>query len=152
MLGSLIGRVMSAIPVFVWACLVLILCAACFMLHTRALMAEKEAAAIRSEYQAAQLEAQRARADYQARLAQTNAAIMKLGIDAARRITENENRTPARVQIVERVSRENPDFAATVRPADLAGVRSQQISELIEAANRGADLSGRSVSSLQGTN
>ncbi len=99
---------------------------------------------------AAKLQAEQERADALARLNAANAAMVKLQADTARRIAEIEKRTPARVRTVERVVRENPDFAAVVRPGDLARLRDDQTAELVEAAGRSADLSRRSLPGLPG--
>lgn len=99
---------------------------------------------------AARLQAEQERADALARLTQANADMVKLQADTTRRIAEIEKRTPVRVRTVERVIRENPDFASVVRPDDLARLRDEQTAELVDAAGRGSDLSRRILSGLPG--
>jgi hypothetical protein len=93
----------------------------------------------------AMLQAALDRAEALERLADANGRMLAIETDAAARIAAAQRSGAARVQTVERVIRENPDFAAVVRPADLERVRDDALADIAAAADRSADLSAESL-------
>lgn len=93
----------------------------------------------------AQLESEQARGKALEKLADANARMLQIQAEADARVAEAQRRGRAQVQTVERVIRENPDFAAAVRPADLDRVRVDDLAEIAAAARRSADLSSESL-------
>jgi hypothetical protein len=97
----------------------------------------------------ARLIAEQERNEALSRLADAQADLMRIEADAAKRIAEAQRKAVTRTQTVERVTREEPSFAAVVRPADIDRVRDEQLAELVEAAGRSADLSSRGFRGLR---
>jgi hypothetical protein len=91
----------------------------------------------------ARADAEKARADFAERVALIES-------DVAERIESITRKTPERVHVVGRASRENPDFAAMVRPAAMQRVRDEQLDELSEAARRSAVLSAAGMAAVSG--
>ncbi len=98
---------------------------------------------------AAKLQAETERADALAKLAQVNAQAVKAQAEADRRIAQAQSKTATRLQTVERVIREEPSFSAVVRPDHLGRLRDEQLAELVEAANRGANMRAGGVPTVR---
>lgn len=110
-------------------------------------------AAARLQAEIARTEALRERNAALEKLTTTERAMRALEQDAARRIAEAQQHGSVQVQTVERVIRENPDFASIRRPADLQRVRDEQLAAIAAAAARTpttAELSGASLRALPG--
>jgi hypothetical protein len=116
--------------------------------HWQAYSAGRDAAD--DERQAAILEAAEKRAEALEKLAAANGRMLEIERDAADRIAKAQARTVTQVKTVERVIRENPDFAAVVRPADLQRVRDDDLAAIAEAARRSAELSEASLRGVRG--
>lgn len=117
--------------------------------HWQAYSAGRHAAD--QERDAAILAAEQARADALVKLADANGRMLRIERDASQRIAAAEQRGAAQARTVERVIRENPDFAAVVRPADLQRVRDDDMAAIEDAARRSADLSAASVRGVRGS-
>lgn len=99
---------------------------------------------------AAEIERNRA----QKKLIETERAMRALEQDAARRIADARSDGEVQVRTVEKVIRENPDFANIRRPADLQRVRDDQLAAIRRAAERAAataKLPSAGVSSVPST-
>lgn len=103
------------------------------------------------EREAAVLQAAVARADALERLAEANGRMVQIEKDAAERIAAAQRRAITQVHTVERIVRENPDFAAVARPADLQRVRDADLAAIAEAAGRSAELSANGVRGVRRT-
>lgn len=84
------------------------------------------------------------------KLTAANERIRTIESQSAKAIAAAQARGTAQAQIVERVIRENPDFAAVARPDDLQRVRDDALADIEAAANRSAELSGLIVPSVRG--
>lgn len=87
----------------------------------------------------ARLQAQQEQAEIQRKLIETEHAMRGLEQQAASLIEKLRRAGEVQVRTVERVIRENPDFAAVQRPAELDRVRQQQLAAIAAAAARGAN-------------
>jgi hypothetical protein len=90
-------------------------------------------------------EAEAARSEALTRVAAADRRAAEVEAEAAQRIAAAGRRSRENVKTVERVSRENPAFASTLRPVDLQRLRDDDIAELEAAARRSADLSAESL-------
>lgn len=102
------------------------------------------------ERQASILEAAEKRAEALEKLATANGRMLEIERDAADRIAKAQARTITQVKTVERVIRENPEFAAVVRPPDLQRVRDDDLAAIAEAARRSAELSETGLRGVRG--
>jgi hypothetical protein len=98
----------------------------------------------------AMLEAAVKRSEALEKLAAANGRMLEIERDAAERIAKAQARTVTQVKTVERVIRENPEFAAVVRPPDLQRVRDDDLAAIAEAARRSAELSAASLRGVRG--
>lgn len=105
---------------------------------------------MRAEKSQAMQQAAVDRASALEKLAEANGRMLEIERDAADRIAKAQARTVTQVKTVERVIRENPDFAAVVRPTDLQRVRDDDLAAIAEAARRSAELSAASLRGVRG--
>lgn len=87
------------------------------------------------------------------KLLEVEASMQVLEREYAERLAEARAQREIQVRTVERVIRENPDFAAIERPADLQRVRDEQLAAIATAAAAGgattaAQLPGASLPAL----
>jgi hypothetical protein len=106
-------------------------------------------AAANENLMTARLIAEQERNEALSRLADAQVEITRVQADAAKRIAAAQRKAVTHTKTVERVVREEPEFAAIVRPADLDRVRDEQLAELEQAADRGSDLSARGFRGLR---
>jgi len=97
------------------------------------------------------LAAEQARSDALARLAAAEQRAARLQADAAARIAAAHKAGAASSTTIREVIHANPDFGGLRRPAELDRVRDDQLAAIAAAANRSAELSGRSLSGVPGT-
>jgi hypothetical protein len=88
---------------------------------------------------------EKSRADSLQKLMVAQAEVVRIEAETAQREAAALVRGRKQVKAVERGISENPQFAATVRPADLGGVRDEQLADIAAAANRSAELSAASL-------
>jgi hypothetical protein len=86
----------------------------------------------------AKLEAAAEQNRMQRKLLDTENAMRALEQQAASLMEKARQAGAIQVRTVERVIRENPNFAAVVRPPELDRVRQQQLTAIADAATRGA--------------
>lgn len=84
------------------------------------------------------------------RLAKAGDEIARIEAGSAIRIAEAQGQTIIQVKTITKVIENEPIYAAVVRPAAVVRVRNDQTARLIDAAGRGAELSGASVPGLPG--
>lgn len=99
---------------------------------------------------AAKLRAEIERNEAQAKLIATERAMRALEQDAAKRIADARSEGEVQVKTVERVIRENPDFAVIKRPADLQRVRDDQLAAIRAAAERSTAATQLPATGLHG--
>jgi hypothetical protein len=104
-------------------------------------------AAGRSEYREMVLQAQDLASQAQVReqeaLIEHERQMRVIEQEAARQLQEVQTNSLVQVRTVERVIRENPEFAAVVRPADLERVRNEQLAAIVSAATQGANAAAK---------
>lgn len=105
---------------------------------------------MQAEKAQAMLQAAVDRAEALENVVATNGRMLEIERDAADRIAKAQQRGAAQVKTVERVIRENPDFAAVARPADLQRVRDDDLAAIQAAADRSAKLSAAGVRGVPG--
>ncbi len=88
---------------------------------------------------------EKARNESLQRLIASESKVRMIEAEAAERIAAALARGRVQAKAVERAVRENPQFAAVVRPPELGGVRDEQLAELAAEADRSAELSAASL-------